>query len=459
MEKENLVENENKVNFDSCIPCFGKAIVDAKDIYTDYLLNILTPLIYEGLYSLYIQARKYNKQAEEKEKKNSAFKNPGIKYFFQELLNLFKDMNVINTEEEALRIKNNCGCAEIFDDLIKAVIKSHISVLTCTVKDSKLIKDNKIHESINIAGFIHKCYVESIKFIYEMPELFDSGKKNQQIILYYIKLGIKNAIKNILPMRQILEEFLNSNYDAVIESQIEKIQNIVIESIKKEKEKEKEKDNGIFIKHESLLEESEKNNANTYDNYEFDINEFLVKNVKNNSLLSSEKPQVFETKIEIKSEDKNIIKSEDKKEIKSEDKNIIKSENKNIIKSEDKKEIKSEDKNVIKSENKNVIKSEDKKEIKSEDKKIIKSEDKKNKSEEQKKIVDLNEMFGTVKGRGKNDDILFDQIEKFNEKRKISEKLQNLAKSSEKKDDDIRELKIDKKIRESENGFYENATQ
>ena len=28
---------EESLNFDYAIPCFGKAIVDAKDIYTEYL--------------------------------------------------------------------------------------------------------------------------------------------------------------------------------------------------------------------------------------------------------------------------------------------------------------------------------------------------------------------------------------------------------------------------------------
>ena len=55
----------------------------------------------------------------------------------------FKDRNNVKIEEETLRIKNSSGCAEIFDDLIKAVIKSHISVMNCTSIEQKLIKESK----------------------------------------------------------------------------------------------------------------------------------------------------------------------------------------------------------------------------------------------------------------------------------------------------------------------------
>src|SRR5690349_10510438 len=115
---------ENNIALDYCFPCFGKAVVDAKDIYTDYLLNILAPLIYEGIRDVYSQAVKFEVEAQEKAKKDPKFPNPGVTKIFLHLLSLFKEMNNINIEDETRRIRNSCGCAEIFDDLIKAVIKS-----------------------------------------------------------------------------------------------------------------------------------------------------------------------------------------------------------------------------------------------------------------------------------------------------------------------------------------------
>jgi hypothetical protein len=40
---------------------------------------------------------------------------------------LLKNINNINIENETKRIQNECGFAEIFDDLIRAIIKSHIT--------------------------------------------------------------------------------------------------------------------------------------------------------------------------------------------------------------------------------------------------------------------------------------------------------------------------------------------
>ena len=260
---------ESNINLDYCLPCFGKAIVDAKDIYTDYLLNILAPLIYEGIRDIYTQALKYEVEAQEKAKKDPKFKNPGVTKIFLHLLSLFKDMNNINIEDEAKRIKNGCGCAEIFDDLIKAVVKSHIAVLTCTVKEPKILKENKFHETVNINTFIHKCYMESIKFIHDNPEYFEGdehkNKKNQQIVQHYIKLGIKDAIKQILPMRQILEEFLSNNYEENYDNYMEKIKKMLVDNVKLVG----------TTKEVNLLEDTEHKKVDM-ERLDFDLDEFIV---------------------------------------------------------------------------------------------------------------------------------------------------------------------------------------
>jgi hypothetical protein len=408
---------ENNVNYDCCVPCFGKSIVDAKDIYTDHLMNILTPLIYEGLNSLYMQSKEYEKQAIGREKKDRDFKNPGANHFFQIMMSSLREMNDTSIEEETKRIKNICGCAEYFDDLIKAVIKSHISVLTCTVKEPKLLKENKFHQSVNINTFIHKCYIESIKFIFEMPEIFGAGKKSQQTIIYYIKLGIKDAIKQTLPMRQILEEFLNNNYESVYESHMEKIKNILIENIKKEK-MESSKVN--------MLEESDVKGNDDKDNFDFDLDEFIVKK-------------------------KNIEKTEIKPEIKSEIKSEVKQEIKPEVKSEVKQEVKSEVKQEVKSEVKQEVKSEVKQEAKSEKNEIF----------EKKKNIDINAIFDIAKGKRANDhEMMFDMMEKQQNKIKVSEKNSpkpNQELEEKKEDNNIsKDIIIDRKIKDSDNKFYEN---
>jgi hypothetical protein len=434
---------ENNINYEYTLPCFGKAIVDAKDIYTEYLLNVLTPLIYEGVNDLYIQAQKYETHAKEKEKKDSNFKNPGIKLFFQHLLCLFKDMSNINIEEETKRIKNGSGCAEIFDDLIRAVIKSHILVLTCTSKESKIIKE-KFHETINITTFIHKCYIESIKFIHEMPELFISGeiKKNQQMANYYIKLGIKDAIKQILPMRQILEDFLNNNHEDIYESHMERIKKMLIDNIQKEKI-EAEKTNLLEDSNDEVKFNSDK------DRYDFDLAEFLIHKKNDNQSLpqSSEKHIDAKVKSDIKSDKP---KEEVKEEIKSEVKEEVKEEIKSEVKGEIKEEIKSEAKEEVKEE----VKEEAKEEVKEEVKEINKNL---NPIFEKKQTINFDELFNNQKGGKKmTDNIMFDAIQALNKKKELTP-LSN--KDKEKNINGIDGVNIVRKIKDSDNHFYEtNST-
>ena len=61
----------------------------------------------------------------------------------------------------------------MFDDLVKAVIKSNIVLLTFSTsnKQSDLV-NNKYHETIDVNDFVHKCYIESARVIYNNPQLF-----------------------------------------------------------------------------------------------------------------------------------------------------------------------------------------------------------------------------------------------------------------------------------------------
>lgn len=198
---------------------YEKNIVDIKNEYTTFLLNILTPLIYEGIKSMYNDAIKYEQVYKEKERTEPDFKNPGVLKIFQTFLKGVQNLNNNNIETEAKRIRDKCGCADWFDDLIKAVVKSNIILLTFNASGKKCkIVNDKLHENINIPDFIHKCYVEASKVIYNFPHLFwhelpsVSIKNNQKEIYEIIKTAIQNAIRKILPIKLILEEYLTNEY-------------------------------------------------------------------------------------------------------------------------------------------------------------------------------------------------------------------------------------------------------
>jgi hypothetical protein len=194
---------------------YEKNIVEIKTEYTTFLSNILTPLIYEGLKKIYLKSV----EVEKKFQSNPDVENPGILRIFQTFLKGIKNINNHNIEAESDRIKEKSKCSEWFDDLIKAVVKSYIVLLTYNAsgKSCHLVHE-KFHETIDTKTFIHKCYIECARLFFNYPELFWHGfttieiKRNQREAHDLIRIGINEAIRKMLPMKLILEEYLKNDY-------------------------------------------------------------------------------------------------------------------------------------------------------------------------------------------------------------------------------------------------------
>ena len=192
---------------------YERNIVDIKNEYTTFLLNILTPLIYEGMNSLYKEAEQQKvKMTEELKEKNSSIV-PSVLKIFQSYLKETPKMNTHLINNETDRIRTCSKCADLFDDLIRAVIKSYIILLTYNSSENKcyLVKE-KHHEKTDIPNFIHKCYVECARSFYNNPELFLKDyqpveiKRNQRESFELIRKSIREAIRKTLPMKLILKE-------------------------------------------------------------------------------------------------------------------------------------------------------------------------------------------------------------------------------------------------------------
>jgi hypothetical protein len=183
--------------------------------------------MYEGIRSVYQEALKIEKKFKERAKNDPQVENPGILKIFQLCL---KDIPVLNQHEietETNRIKEKSKCSEWFDQLIKAVIKSHIVLLTYNAsgKTCKTVKE-KHHETIDIKLFIHKCYIECARIFYNYPELFWHQystldiKRNQREAHDLIKVAIKEAITKMIPMNLVLQEYLSNDYMRDIEENV-----------------------------------------------------------------------------------------------------------------------------------------------------------------------------------------------------------------------------------------------
>jgi hypothetical protein len=180
-------------------------LVETKHEYTTQLLNILTPLVYDGIKSIYDDVKKV-----------SSSENV-LKNFQMSMQNIPKWNNdiIIN---ETQRILNNSKSYLWLSDLIKATLKANIIVLTYnpTVKEQVKI-DPTLYKNIKIEDFIHKVYIECARNLWNNPYLFYHNyspielKRNQRDILAIIKDCIMEAIRKLLPVKYILQIYLNED--------------------------------------------------------------------------------------------------------------------------------------------------------------------------------------------------------------------------------------------------------
>lgn len=198
---------------------YEKNIVEIKHEYTSLLVDITTPLIYEGLKSMYSKAKIKEQEKLAEKKVNPTLQVPSVLRIFQVFLKGLKDMNNETIANETQRIRSKSGCADYFDDLIKAVIKSNIILLTFNTSNKKnVIVEQKYHERVTTEDFIHKCYISSGWSIFNNPEIFWDGysplqiKKNQREICFIIQKCINKSIRKMLPMRLLVTEYLKNDY-------------------------------------------------------------------------------------------------------------------------------------------------------------------------------------------------------------------------------------------------------
>ena len=180
-------------------------LVDTKIEYTTQIVNILSPFVYEGLASIYDDTKKIAKSGEELK-------------IFQGLLRKIPiwNKNVIDKETQRILKQSNCDWLE---DLVKATIKANIILLTNTSPTySFKFLDEKTYQNIDLNDFIHKCYIESARELYNNPYLFYHKyphvdlKRNQRDTIYLIKNSIKEAVRKMLPVQHILKEYLGGKY-------------------------------------------------------------------------------------------------------------------------------------------------------------------------------------------------------------------------------------------------------
>ena len=182
-------------------------LVETKQEYTTQLTNILTPLVYEGLQSIYNEVIKIST-------------SDNVLKHFQIAMQRIPKWNNEMIQNETERIMNNSKSYSWLEDLIKATLKANIIVLTYNPSTSQQVNvDPELYQNIKIVDFIHKIYVECARELWNNPYLFYHSyppielKRNQRDCVLLIKDCIKEALRKLLPVKHILQIYLGEEME------------------------------------------------------------------------------------------------------------------------------------------------------------------------------------------------------------------------------------------------------
>lgn len=187
-------------------------LVDAKTEYTKQLTSILSPVIFEGLTSLYEEAKQFKEEA-----KDPRYDEYSELQIFQDYLRKIPKWNqdIIDNETKRVITKSKCDWLE---DLLAAVFISNAKILSVIrIKNPSHQMKLKIPK---LRSFIHKCYIECSREIYQNVYLFDNEEvttvekqKNVRDILNIVKEGIVESVRKLLPVQEIIKTYLGRIYD------------------------------------------------------------------------------------------------------------------------------------------------------------------------------------------------------------------------------------------------------
>ena len=304
----------------------------AKIEYTQQLIDVLTPNMFDGIKSIYDESKVVF----------STQTNKSILNLFRTFLEKVPEWNNELVEVETERIIKESRC-DWLDDLVTAVFISHTKILTSIGPNLKNTRVNlTIPKTIN---FIHKCYINLAREIWKNPYLYDENvsgseyQKNMRTIELIIKENIENTIRKLLPVKEILKDHLDNfdNNEAENKRREENLslQAALIEEIRSLKNNLTPSENGLSDNEDNnedevAVEEAKKDSPKGMENLTPDIIQTLLAQVKNNDeelineqlqeSASEEKPREAEEEETLPSN--NGYESPDEEKVKAECENI-----------------------------------------------------------------------------------------------------------------------------------------
>jgi len=213
---------------------------ESKNEWCCYLVDILTPLMAQGVRSIFQTAYKMCVE-----------KNEVPKYLmtFQNLLSQVAKWNATTIEEERKRIVEQSGCSYL-EELIVCVHIIHLKVMTHIRVGNR---QKKIDISLpKLDDFVHKCYVHIARRMYKNVYLFEMGidsltqqKYNREVELA-VQESILATVRDSIPKEQIIRAFMDES--------VEVEEEVIVESSPKDTTLEKGAEGGKKSEEDAMAE-------------------------------------------------------------------------------------------------------------------------------------------------------------------------------------------------------------
>jgi hypothetical protein len=196
---------------------------ESRNEWCSRLVSILTPLITEGIRSIFNEAWKLCLDTDEVNKYLMTFQN---------LLSRIPKWNAIIIEEERKRIIERSGC-NYLEDLITCVHIIQLKVLTCIRVGNR---QKKIDISIpKLDNFLHKVYIHVARKVYMNVYLFEKNisplqtQKNGRELEIIVQECILTAIRESIPTEDIIKAYMDESVEIEEEVVIENIDEPVLD--------------------------------------------------------------------------------------------------------------------------------------------------------------------------------------------------------------------------------------